>query len=77
MDENSKIVKRSSGTANAVEQILSNNLFEFLQSKGVEYAFISGAENIMENPCDVMFMGKMLEMGRKVAIKCVKPIYQG
>ncbi len=22
-------------------------------------------------------MGKMIEMGRKVAIKCVKPIYQG
>lgn len=47
MDENSKIVKRSSGTANVVEQILSNNLFGFLQTKGVEYAYISGAENIL------------------------------
>lgn len=31
----------------------------------------------MENPCDPMFMGKMLELERNVAIKCVKPIYQG
>jgi hypothetical protein len=56
---------------------LSNNLFGFLQTEGIEYAFISGAENIMENPCDPMFLGKMVAMGRRVAIKCVKPIYLG
>jgi len=30
----------------------------------------------MENPCDPVFMGKMLQMERNVAIKCVNPIFE-
>jgi hypothetical protein len=67
-----KLIKRSAGTANCAEQIFNNSFCEQWQAKGVEYVYFTGADNLLENPCDPVFLGRVASEGKKAGAKCVK-----
>jgi UDP-N-acetylglucosamine/UDP-N-acetylgalactosamine diphosphorylase len=71
------LLKRSAGTANCAEQLFTSGLYDLWKEKGVEYVYFSGAENLLENPCDPAFLGKMVKEKKKAAIKCVKSQFFG
>jgi hypothetical protein len=68
-------MRRPSGTSSCIEYLLNQNIASFLSTEGVEYVFVSGLENLLENPCDPIMLGLMKTEGRTVGAKCVGEMF--
>lgn len=75
LNENIKLMKRPSGTASCLEYLLNENIYSFLKAEGIEYVYVSGMENLLENPCDPVLLGIMKTEKRRIGAKCVSEMF--
>lgn len=65
-----RLIRRPSGTAVTVEELLRGSIYQFLKDTGVEYVQINGMENLMQNPCDPVMIGLIINEHKKLVAKC-------
>ena len=75
LNDRMKLMQRPSGTASCLEYLLNENIYSFLKAEGIEYVYVSGMENLLENPCDPVLLGIMLTEKLKVGAKCVNEMF--
>ena len=82
IDENGKILiggnylikTASNGNGGIYEVLKKQNILNDMKSKGIEWIFVSGVDNILVNPIDPLFVGLTINDNNLVAVKTVKKI---
>lgn len=82
IDENGKIIigedylikTASNGNGGIYEVLEEQNILYDMTKKGIEWAFVSGVDNILVNPIDPIFVGLTIKNGDVIAAKTVKKI---
>lgn len=82
IDENGKLliganylIKTASNGNGGIYEVLKNqNILTDMKSKGIEWIFISGVDNILVNPIDPLFVGLTIKDNNMIAAKTVKKL---
>ena len=82
IDENGKILigsnylikTASNGNGGIYEVLKKQKILEDMKSKGIEWIFVSGVDNILVNPIDPLFIGLTIKDNNMIAAKTVKKL---
>ena len=66
-----KLKRRSSGSAEAAELLLSDNILQKMKERKIEYVYFSGMENVLEKPLDPFMLGRLVAERKEMAAKCL------
>lgn len=72
IDENRKVKFASNGHGNVFEAMKKNNVISKLKKRKIKYLLITGLDNILMKPIDVMPLGIMIDKGVKSIGKSIK-----
>lgn len=69
------LIKTASNGNGGIYEVLKNqNILTDMKSKGIEWIFISGVDNILVNPIDPLFVGLTIKDNNMIAAKTVKKL---
>lgn len=72
--ENYLIKTASNGNGGIYEVLKTRNILNDMKSKGIEWIFVSGVDNILVNPIDPLFIGLTIKDKNMIAAKTVKKL---
>lgn len=64
----------SNGNGGIYEILQEQNILNDMKSKGIEWIFVSGVDNILVNPIDPLFIGLTIKQNNLIAAKTVKKL---
>ena len=69
--ENNRIKTASNGNGAVYDALIKEHIIEDMKSKGIEWIYISGVDNIMVNYIDPLFLGLTFKNNMQIASKSV------
>lgn len=75
LNKNKEIKEAADGNGGIYEAIIRNGVLEDLKSKGIEWIFINGIDNILSNFVDPLLVGLTIKQNHKIASKSVCKAY--
>lgn len=69
--ENNKIKTASNGNGAVYDALIKEHIIDDMKSKGIEWIYISGVDNIMVNYIDPLFLGLTVKNNMQIASKSV------